>query len=590
MDEKRCPYLGTLDEQNSQNPSIDYPSFENHCFAHAASAQNVLILADQATYCLGGGHPLCPRYQSVSSSQLLGPARSLPHMPSASSFAAASDYASGPYIPPPFLDAQQPFDFTTSIPLQSELLNPELLEEDSAGLAAFSLRRLWRRWRGIDEDAEWNGGRQTVWLAAAASFVTVFLCGIGLSAYMGWQLMSGRLLAALPEPGNVDTLQQSGTLPRATDLYIVITATPVADHVAEQPADSPDSAAPNEANQTNGELAVMAPTATFNFPQAVTATPMAVDPNAANPPVQNPPGDGAGNNNNNTVNNNVILPPPTATPVPEIDVQVIVPTPPERRPTPDFVIPSSTPGDLAPTPTPTATWPPPVVIFGPDQKQLLHGECTMVRWNVENVRAVYYENLEAKGKGEKEECLNDDENIDIFTLTIVMPDGATDVITSSISLIPPTVTPTPSWTFTPLPNPTATWTPIPPTPTPTSDAVYSTNLALSNGASPVSCTVGQSCEVGLITTNSGNKVDTISVLFEQRANWDAALCRQDGVCSNDRLVLSNVGPGNTAYVVLRVTIPADATGQNGVYAFRASSGNSGDAVMSDTVSVQIDVQ
>ncbi|MCB0144865.1 MAG: hypothetical protein KDE50_33595, partial [Caldilineaceae bacterium] len=173
---------------------------------------------------------------------------------------------------------------------------------------------------------------------------------------------------------------------------------------------------------------------------------------------------------------------------------------------------------------------------------------------------------------------------------IVMPDGATDVITSSISLIPPTVTPTPSWTFTPLPNPTATWTPIPPTPTPTSDAVYSTNLALSNGASPVSCTVGQSCEVGLITTNSGNKVDTISVLFEQRANWDAALCRQDGVCSNDRLVLSNVGPGNTAYVVLRVTIPADATGQNGVYAFRASSGNSGDAVMSDTVSVQIDVQ
>ncbi|MEZ4663621.1 MAG: hypothetical protein R2911_39295 [Caldilineaceae bacterium] len=586
MDKKCCPYLGTLDEQNNQNPSIDYPSFENHCFAHAASAHNVLILADQATYCLGGGHPLCPRYQTVSTAQQFGSALPFTHPRDESQFTIQPPAAFGPYIPPPHA-AHQPFDFTTSIPLESELLHPQTLADDDAAFAFFSLRGLWRRARGYDEDteSEWRGSRQVVWLAAA-SFVMVFLCGIGLSLYMGWQLMSGRLLAALPEPGNVDTLQQGGSIPRATDLYIVITATPVGAN--EQVASAGDASVQNEANQSNSELAVIAPTATYNFPQAVTATPMVVDPNAANPPAQNPPADAAGNGN--SANNNVILPPSTATPVPEIDVQVIVPTPPERRPTPDFVIPSSTPGDPEPTPTVTATWPPPVVIFGPDKEQLLHGECTLVRWNVENVRAVYYENLEAKGKGEKEECLNDDENIDIFTLTIVLPDGATDVITSSISLIPPTVTPTPSLTFTPLPNPTATWTPIPPTPTPTSDAIYGTNLALSNGASPVSCTAGQSCEIGLITTNSGNQVDTLSVLFEQRASWDALLCRQDGVCSNDRLVLSNVGPGNTAYVVLRVVIPTEAAGQSGVYAFRAVSDNSGDAVMSDVVSVQINVQ
>lgn len=590
MDEKCCPYLGTLDEQNNQTPSIDYPSFENHCFAHAASAPNVLILADQATYCLGGGHPLCPRYQTVSAAQHFGSVPPFSAMQGAAQFATPARAAFGPYIRPPH-DTHQPFDFTTSIPLESELLHPQTLAHDDAEAAAFTWRGLWRRLRRADEDAEMDGGagRPVIWLAAA-SFVAVFLCGIGLSLYMGWQLMSGRLLAALPEPGNVDTLQQGGSIPRATDLYIVITATPVADSASEQPpANAPEASVQNEANQSNGELAVLAPTATFNFPPAVTATPMVVDPNAANPPAQNPPADDAGNGANNA-NTNVLLPPPTATPAPEIDVQVIVPTPPERRPTPDFVIPSSTPGEPEPTPTVTATWPPPVVIFGPDKEQLLHGECTMVRWNVENVRAVYYENLEAKGNGEKEECLNDDENIDVFTLTIVLPDGATDVITSSISLIPPTVTPTPSLTFTPLPNPTATWTPIPPTPTPTSDAIYGTILALSNGASPVSCTVGQSCEIGLITTNSGNQVDTLSVLFEQQANWEAQLCRQDGVCSNDRLVLSNVGPGNTAYVVLRVAIPADAAGQSAAYVFRAVSGNSGDQVTSDVVSVQINVQ
>lgn len=597
MNDKRCPYLGTLDEQNKQTPSIDFPSFENHCFASAAHAQNALILADQATYCLGGGHRLCPRYQIVSTSQMFGAAP--PFQPSASTTQTLlSQSPLSTERQSPHIALQQTFDFSTSIPLESELLNPTLLEDVQEEVGLFSLGRLWQRWRGAQEDADgdWRGRRQIVWLVAAASFVSVFLCGITLSVYMGWQLMSGNLLAALPEPGAVDTLQGSNTTPRATDLYIVITATPAgANDALNQPA--ADSSAPNEAAnpQSESDLAVLAPTATFNFPPAVTATPVVVDPSVQNgaASAEEPPNGSSGEaaqNGAGTPGEIAVLPAPTATPVPEINVQVVVPTPPERRPTPDFVIPSSTPGDPEPTPTVTATWPPPVVVFGPDEAELNQGECTIVRWNVENVRAVYYENLEAQGEGEKEECLNDDERIDIFTLTLVLPDGTTDVVTSTISMIPYTPTPTPSWTFTPEPNPTATWTPIPPTPTPTSDAVFNVNLALSNGSTEVSCAAGGECEIGLIVTNSGNKVDTLSVSFEQRAQWEGLLCRQDGVCSADRLVLSSVGPGNTAYVVLRLNVPGDATGQNGVYAFRAASDNSGNTVMSDTVSVQVNVQ
>ncbi len=55
-----------------------------------------------------------------------------------------------------------------------------------------------------------------------------------------------------------------------------------------------------------------------------------------------------------------------------------------------------------PTPAPLGT---PIVLFAPKDKELMKGDCTMVQWNVQNVREVYYENLPENGQGEREECM-----------------------------------------------------------------------------------------------------------------------------------------------------------------------------------------
>lgn len=56
-----CPLLGTLDDTNNPCPPVEYPSFENHCLV--SDDRDTLLLADQASYCLSGGHVVCPRFQ-----------------------------------------------------------------------------------------------------------------------------------------------------------------------------------------------------------------------------------------------------------------------------------------------------------------------------------------------------------------------------------------------------------------------------------------------------------------------------------------------------------------------------------------------
>ncbi|MBP9070723.1 MAG: hypothetical protein KBG20_00425, partial [Caldilineaceae bacterium] len=57
-----CPYLGSVDSRGTQAPPVEYPSFENRCFA--TTRQEALLLTHQATFCVGGNHALCPLHRS----------------------------------------------------------------------------------------------------------------------------------------------------------------------------------------------------------------------------------------------------------------------------------------------------------------------------------------------------------------------------------------------------------------------------------------------------------------------------------------------------------------------------------------------
>jgi hypothetical protein len=87
----------------------------------------------------------------------------------------------------------------------------------------------------------------------------------------------------------------------------------------------------------------------------------------------------------------------------------------------------------------------------------------------------------------------------------------------------------------------------------------------------VECDPGSTCEVGLLITNSSTVVDNILVLFDASGVWSYQLCRLDGVCSSSTLNLINIGPANTAFILLKVDVPPDSTAQSQMYSVRAIS-------------------
>lgn len=266
---------------------------------------------------------------------------------------------------------------------------------------------------------------------------------------------------------------------------------------------------------------------------------------------------------------------------------------PTRRPTPEFEIPTSTPVALEATlPPPTATptlaiLGTPVVVFAPDQAAVPPGECTKVRWHVVNVREVYYENQPAFGDGAEEECISDE--TDTYALTVIFGDGQTHIYTTTLNVLWPTATPTLTPSFTPEPPATPTWTPEPPTPTPTLSVIYAVALSI-NGNNRQSCTAGATCEVGVLVTNMGDQADTLSVEFLQRDSAGGWLCRQDGVCAEQKLTMNSVGPGNTAFTVLRVTLPAESAGSVFTYVLRGISEGSQGAMASGAVTIEMESQ
>ena len=534
MTQQVCPFLGTLDANNRRGPHVEFPSFENHCLAGATP--ELILLGDQAMYCLGAACVSCPRYRTGA--------------------AYAQDQALGTAFVP-FVNTAEDTWTANAAPSGPELamLGAASLDEDDAGSRA--------RW-----------GK----LGAALIFATVLLCGSLTAAYSGWQWVTRDLrpqtAGRVDVAGNTGIETSTAGVPTPA-VYVVMTATP--QPVVVAPPQQPGA---GNAGDT-GIIPVL--------PQAVTPTPIRIDPGA----IGTAPGSETGSNGA------TIGEPAEGTPL--VDVELLVPT---RRPTPVFDVPTSTPlaGDiaantaagteaLAPTNTPAPTPAPlgtPIIMFAPKDKELMKGDCTMVQWNVKNVREVYYENLPENGQGEREECMRKAED-QVFTLLVVLADGSPQTYTTTVAYLPPTPTVTVTPSFTPEPVFTPTWTPEPPTPTPPPNMVYATGLTV-NGSSDIQCAAGQTCEVGLLVTNGGSGTDNVTVMVLASEGFPVQLCRPDGVCGSGGLPINNIGASNTAYVTAQFSVPADAPSQaRGTASFQARSDGSGGGITSGVVNISVTV-
>jgi hypothetical protein len=537
MNRSVCPYLGTLDKDEQPGPAIEYPSLENQCFAAPADA--LLLLGDQATYCLSGGNRHCPRYQAAQ--------RDPQAAASVDDLAGELSIAAGMHE-----------------------------QHSTADLGLFG------NLADVFEGQTGQGGRRWAWAGAAAIFLLVFLCGGSIAAYSGWQLISARYLSAAT--GEISTLNSSPPNSEPTPqqpLFLVVTAT-----VQEPPAPPPVVVV--------GEADVQTPVATqLSFPPAVTPTPVVIDPNAlpAAPAENGQPLTNTAANLAEAPNNDNELPAPAQNielPTSELNLQLEIPT---RRPTPIFDVPTSTPE--AALPPPTATPVPilgtPMVRFAPLQGELQEGQCTLVRWHAENVQAVYYENQGVNGIGEREECIGDEP--ETFTLVVLLPDGNTGIYTATVNYLPPTPTPTPTPSFTPIrdDDPTPTWTPNVPTETPTPPPIFSVALDIFGEGHRI-CSPGSSCEFDLLARNNGNQSEGLMVTFVQTGAWPGLLCEENGNCSPSGLALNAVSPNSSRLVKLKVSVPADATAQKMTYGVQVISSGSGGSVTSSVRTLEVEVQ
>jgi hypothetical protein len=405
--------------------------------------------------------------------------------------------------------------------------------------------------------------QQWGWIGAGLIFMSSLLCGGFFAAYVGWQMVSSELLA--PSPGVVESIAAAPS-PAPPQVYFVVTAT-------SEPVIVPSGIAESLPSDPN------------RFPVAVTPTPdhsLPLAPQVSATGAQVPGGQLS------VLPQQPALPVETMQPIlpmaepPPFDMQMEIPT---RRPTPVLDIPTSTPSaaDLEPPPTQAPTFAgPPLVLFSAKDSTLISGECTTVSWNVENVRAVYYENLGVDGQGEKRECVRDRPGL--YTLAVVFASGDTRIYTTTVDVVFPTPSPMPTATFTDIPPPTPTWTPEAPTATPTPNVQYGVKLDAS--ASTLTCVPGQPCVVELYLTNTGSAIDNLSIQFVEAGPWQARVCRLDGVCSDNLLTLVSMGPGNTGVVRLQVTVPDSSPHSESGYRLQAFSDGSGKSAQSSVVSLR----
>ena len=589
-----CPYLGALDRDNARTEPVNYPTFENRCFA--ADPTQPLLMSHQATYCLSGGCRLCEQFQRA---QTLGPAVARLGDSATAAVAGSAAAISG-------LPHEYPIDAAG---------HPAALGSDTPGSTRFNEFDAEFADGNFDEyedDFEdeslalFDGWR---WLGVGLVFVTLLVVGGGLAAWAGFQIVL-----------NQDSAEQAGiaqtnSAPQPLQFEIVT-------QVPAEPA-AVDGAAPATDNvaAAQGE-----PTATF--PSAVTASPVPAGEQAALP-------DGSAADDPVTEGVSPEQPavvPPAVAPVdtPPIDVYQPIATP-TRRFTPDpgaLLIPTPTPGDsnapaavdpnaqpnasptdgataeptATPTPEPLGT---PIFVYGAS-KPLSTGEpgsefegerlvllekdeCVTLNWVVENVREVYLNTEGVDGVAEFEQCIYRDPLV--YTLRAVLDDYRvlSDTITLAVATPTPTFTPTPS--FTPVPAVTPTWTPTPPAVAPTAAPTATPNVIraveLTASTAEITCRPGAPCEVGLTVTNTGTGTDQVSIGVAQSGSWPAQICLPTGVCGEN--VPLEMGAGNFANLPARIDVNGATESGSATYLFEAVSDGSGGAVRI-SVPVQVMVE
>jgi hypothetical protein len=548
MNQTTCRHLGTLTATDQPSEAIDYPSFENQCFA--TEQDTPLLLTHQATFCLSANHRHCPRFLAVQTNRRQP---SLPNQPNLAGWLNSFEDDTRQ-----FGGLQGDLEEGLAIPSAS-------LHEDEA----FAPQASRRRW---------------AWVGAAMIFITVVLCGSIFAVYTGWQLVNANYLAK--RTSQAQLLNRTVTTPA---VLLIVTATS-----AQKPL------APSEAPAASVPTATTAPpTAVLvnGFPQAVTPTPVVINPSSNqavqsnSQPVQvvaihQAPVVGQALSNTQSAPQTEPLPNITL-PTPALDLQVEIPT---RRPTPILDLPTSTPAAVEPTATPTPPPPlgTPVVIFAPLQTSLTTGSCTLVRWHVENVQAVYYENQGVNGDGEREECIEDES--EVVTLAVILPNGSTKIYTTTLTYLPPTPTLTPTPSFTPEEEfePSPTWTPDAPTATPTIFVHYGTSLEIF-GENRHQCTPDSTCEYDLLVANVANAPDNLVLTFVQSGPWPTLLCEDNGNCSTSNLTLNNLDSGSSRLIKLKVNVASDATPQIATYSLQSISGGSGGSATSSVVTVEVEV-
>jgi hypothetical protein len=143
-------------------------------------------------------------------------------------------------------------------------------------------------------------------------------------------------------------------------------------------------------------------------------------------------------------------PPPASTDTP---TPTLTPSPtstgtplPTETPTPTpTATPTATPTSTA-TPTPTATFtpsppPPPQISFRVDNENLVAGQCTTLRWEVDNVREVYIEGIGVPGHGSQDIC---PANTTTYTMRVVLLSGAEETRAVTVTVTQPADTQPPS--------------------------------------------------------------------------------------------------------------------------------------------------
>jgi hypothetical protein len=98
------------------------------------------------------------------------------------------------------------------------------------------------------------------------------------------------------------------------------------------------------------------------------------------------------------------------------------------------------------TPTPTATStpsppPPPQINFRVDNENLVAGQCTTLRWDVDNVREVYIEGIGVPGHGSQDICPGESTT---YTMRVVLLTGGEETRTVSVTVSQPADTQPPS--------------------------------------------------------------------------------------------------------------------------------------------------